>query len=128
MIRVHIHRRSGAEVSTANKALGFVLLAVGLACVVLLLLGLWILVAFALTAMAVVALVRAMLPKSRARERKVDGHEIVEGQSTTLHDLDDVGGNESSSSPFFDSKLTRHCRAHAQPEATVLEKPRVLRK
>lgn len=104
MIRVHIRGLGGAEASTASKALAFVLVAVGLACVVLLLLGLWILLAIAFTTMAVVALVRAMLPRGRARERKAYGPAIIEGRSTTLRDLHDAGGKESSSSPFLDSK------------------------
>ena len=81
MIRVHIHRRGGANAGTASKALGFVLVAVGLACVVLLLLGLWILLAIAFTTMVVVALVRAMLPRSGARERMTEGHSIIEGKA-----------------------------------------------
>lgn len=104
MLRVHIHRRGGADASTASKALGFVLLAVGLACVVLLLLGLWILLAIAFTTMAVVALVRTMRPRGRARERMAEGHVTIEERATTLRDLDDLGGRESSSSPFSDSK------------------------
>lgn len=104
MIRVHIHRRGGAEASTASKALGFVLVAVGLACVVLLSLGLWILLAIAFTTMAVVALVRAVLPSGRARERTAEDHATIEERATKLHDLDDVGGRERSSSPFPDSK------------------------
>ena len=104
MIRVNIHRRGGVDASTSSKALGFVLVAVGLACVVLLLLGLWILLAIAFTTMAVVALVRAVLTRTRARERMTESHSIIEGESTTLRDLEDAGGKESSSSPFFDSK------------------------
>jgi hypothetical protein len=84
MIRVHFHPRKGVEASAASKALGFVLLAIGLVCVVLLLLGLWILLAFAFTTMAVVAAVRAMLPRSPARERKAGEHEIIEGQSRKI--------------------------------------------
>lgn len=102
MIKIHFHGRAGA--SPASKVLGFVLVAVGLACVVLLLLGLWILLAVAFTTMAVVALVRAMLPRSGARKRVDDGHVVIEGQGTTLRDLDDVGGKESSSPHFLDSK------------------------
>jgi membrane protein implicated in regulation of membrane protease activity len=103
MIRVNIHRRGGVDASTSSKALGFVLVAVGLACVVLLLLGLWLLLAIAFTTMAVVALVRAVLTRSHARERMTEGHSIIEGEARCCA-MDDAGGKESSSSPFLDSK------------------------
>ena len=104
MIRVRIHRQDGVETSTTSKVLGIVLVAVGLACVVLLLLGLWILLAIAFTTMAVVALVRAMLPRSRARERMREGPAIIDGKSTTLRDSDDLVGKKRSSSPFSRGK------------------------
>jgi membrane protein implicated in regulation of membrane protease activity len=88
MIRVRIRRHDGVETSTTSKILGIMLVAVGLACVVLLLLGLWILLAIAFTTMAVVALVRAMLRRSRARERMREGPTIIDGKSATLRDSD----------------------------------------
>jgi membrane protein implicated in regulation of membrane protease activity len=105
MIRVHIRRQNGVETSTTSKALGIALVAVGLACVVLLLLGLWILLAIAFTTMAIVALVRAMLPRSRARERMAESPAIIDGKSTKLRDDNDGVGKKSSSSPFVEPKL-----------------------
>ena len=105
MIRIRIHRQDGVETSTTNKALGIVLVAAGLACVVLLLLGLWILLAIAFITMAVVALVRAMLPRSRVRGRMGAGPAIIDGKSTTLRDSDDVVGKKSSSLLFLCGKL-----------------------
>jgi len=93
MLKVHIHR-AGASASPASKALAFVLVVVGIACVVLLLLGLWILLAVAFTTMAILALVRTMLPR-HGRER-VEGHAVIEGHSTTVRDLEDERAKEGS--------------------------------
>ena len=68
--------------------LGVMLVAVGLACVVLPLLGLWILLAIAFATMAVVAFVRTMLRRTRARERRREGPTIIDGKSATLRDSD----------------------------------------
>ena len=96
MMRVHIHRRDGANASTASKVLVFVLVVIGLVCAVLLVLGLWILLAIAVCTMAVVALVRALLPRGRARERTAKGHVIIEGHATTHRDTGDAGGKEGA--------------------------------
>jgi membrane protein implicated in regulation of membrane protease activity len=95
MLKVHIHR-AGASASPASKAFAVVLVVVGIACVVLLLLGLWILLAVAFTTMAIVALVRTMLPRRGTRERVGEGPVVIEGQSTTVHDLEDARGKEGS--------------------------------
>jgi len=91
MLRVNIHRRDGASASTASKVLAVVLVAVALACAVLLALGLWILLAVAVCAMAIVALVRAVLPRSRASDGARNGH-VIEGRATTLRETDEAGG------------------------------------
>ena len=97
MLRVNIHRRDGAAASTASKVLAVVLVAVALACAVLLILGLWILLAIAVCTMAIVALVRALLPRGRARERTGRGHVVIEGHATTLRKTDEAGGKERAS-------------------------------
>ena len=64
----------------------------------------WILLAIAFTTMAVVALVRAVLVRSRARERTGEGSAIIDGQSTTLRGSEDLVGKKRSSSPFSHGK------------------------
>jgi len=107
MLRLHIHRRGGRDASTASKLLGVVLVVFALACVVLMFLGLWILLAVVFAAMAIAALAGAVLPSGRARKPVVGTHTIIDGQATTLRDVDGVngvGGKEGASSPSLDGK------------------------
>jgi Flp pilus assembly protein TadB len=97
MMRIHIQRRYGANASTASKVLAVVLVVVALACAVLLILGLWILLAIAVCTMAIVALVRALLPRGRARNRTAKGHVVIEGHATTLREPDEASGKERAS-------------------------------
>jgi hypothetical protein len=104
MSRVHIHLHGGGGAGRTSKLLGLMIAAVVLVCIVLLFLGLWILLLIAFAAMAVVWLVRAVLWRGRAREPMVETHAMLDGQASTLRDVD-VVRKESSSSPSSDSKL-----------------------
>jgi uncharacterized membrane protein YjjP (DUF1212 family) len=96
MPRVHIRLQGGPGASKTSKLLAFVLVAIALVCIALLFLGLWILLAIAFAAMAIVVLVRALLPSGRAREPMVETHATLEGQATTLHDADEVKREKGS--------------------------------
>lgn len=112
MLRIHIVGPDGKPPSFAAKALGFVLLVVGVACVVLLVLGLWIFFAIAFSVMAIVGLVRYFLssnvapsgapsgaPAGRAGNRA--GDRVIEGEATTLPDDPNMpeGGRATRSPP-----------------------------
>ena len=86
MLRVRIRRLYGQKSSLASKIAGVLLVAFGLASVVLLLLGVWIMLAIAFSVIIAVALVRALLRGNGARKSEADDHRVIEGHATTLRD------------------------------------------
>ena len=88
MLRVQIRRLGGAEASVASNVIAVVLVALGLACAVLLFLGMWIVLAVAFSALAVVGLVRALLQWKRTRNPSSEDHLVIEERATTLRDVD----------------------------------------
>ncbi|MCC7327809.1 MAG: hypothetical protein IT521_13525 [Burkholderiales bacterium] len=89
MLRIHIGGPDGRPPSFAAKLLGFLLLIVGVACVVLLVLGLWIFFAIAFSVMAIVGLVRYFLSSNSVPTGTPAGRtddRVIEGEATTLPD------------------------------------------
>jgi hypothetical protein len=90
MSHVRINLQGGLGTTKTNRLLGLLLIGVALACVLLLLLGLWILLAFGMVALAIVGFLRALLPRGQARKSRVETHTIFEGRASTLRDVDDL--------------------------------------
>jgi hypothetical protein len=81
-----MRRLYGQKSSLASKIAGVLLVAFGLASVVLLLLGLWIMLAIAFSVLVAVALVRGLFRGNGARKPEADGPRVIEGHATTLRD------------------------------------------
>lgn len=86
MLRVRLRGLRGQKPGLASKIAGVLLLAFGLASVVLLLLGVWIMLAIAFSVIVAVALMRALLRGKGVRKSEPGDHRVIEGHATTLRD------------------------------------------
>ena len=96
MKHVHIHLVAGQGSSRSSNLLGVLLMALVLLCIVLLVLGLWLLLAVGIVFMIIAALVRALLPRHRRRPTMIESHADVHEGTALVVDGKELQRNGSS--------------------------------